>query len=61
MSQQTTRPKTRPDRGAAVRARLAGLAATVVLLAAVVGLPVLLLALGANPIPARLPSLGLLW
>ena len=40
-----------------LRARLAGLTATVALLGLLAGLPATLLALGANPIPRALPTL----
>jgi LysM repeat protein len=40
-----------------IRARLVGLLATLILLAILIGLPAVLLALGANPIPHSLPSL----
>ena len=39
------------------RTRLVGLLATLILLGIVIGLPALLLALGANPIPRSLPTL----
>ncbi len=39
------------------RTRLVGLLATLILLGIVIGLPAILLALGANPIPRSLPTL----
>ncbi|MEJ7833263.1 MAG: LysM peptidoglycan-binding domain-containing protein [Nocardioides sp.] len=45
-----------PGRAPSVRDRLAGLTATLGLLAIVAGLPVVLLAIGANPLPDQVPS-----
>ncbi|WP_137122964.1 LysM peptidoglycan-binding domain-containing protein [Segeticoccus rhizosphaerae] len=44
-------------RTSTVRARMAGLAATLALLGVVAGLPLVLLAIGATPIPDRVPTL----
>ena len=40
-----------------IRARLLGLAATVAILTVLIGIPATLVAIGANPIPNRVPTL----
>lgn len=44
-----------------LRARLLGLVATLALVGILLGLPAVLLAVGANPLPDSIPSMGQLW
>ena len=44
-----------------IRARLIGLTATLAILAVLAGLPAMLLAIGANPIPDHVPTLEQIW
>ena len=44
-----------------IRARLIGLTATLAILAVLAGLPAMLLAIGANPIPDHIPTLDQIW
>ena len=44
-----------------IRARLYGLTATLAILAVLAGLPAMLLAIGANPIPDHVPTLEQVW
>ena len=46
---------------ATIRARLIGLTATLAILAVLAGLPAMLLAIGANPIPDHVPTLEQVW
>ena len=46
---------------ATVRARMVGLSATVTILAVLAGLPAMLLAIGANPIPDHVPDPQQAW
>ena len=46
---------------ATIRARLIGLTATLAILAVLAGLPAMLLAIGANPIPDHVPTLEQIW
>jgi hypothetical protein len=46
---------------ATIRARLIGLTATLAILAVLAGLPAMLLAIGANPLPDHVPTLEQVW